>query len=175
MAQHGTPAKATTGTPVTVKPFDRYIKALAGEAELTANEFDAGDITRVITEKMIGAESLEEAIEYQDSGLPSGQDIKDVEHEVITFEVVKSTKKDAPLGHYLRVEATALEESPSNKLGIGEMFTYTVGAANIVNLLLVARRTDRLPLECVIRGKSVGDGDNELLLLRLLPKRAHKL
>jgi hypothetical protein len=165
-------SRTISGEVESPKPFQRYLAALSDEASLTEGFTDAGEITAMVASRMLEAGSLEDAFEAQDSGLISGQQLKDIEHEVTSFDVVKSSKQDATLGHYLRVTATALEDVPRLGLKIGEEFTYAVGAANVVTLLYKARQMDRLPLRVVIRGKSTGDGDNELLLLRLAPRRA---
>lgn len=172
MAPKGDSPATREGTVIANRGFDRYMTALSGEAEMTAGEFDASEITANVADRMLSADTLEEAFEAQDSGLLSGQDLVDIEHEVISFEVVKSSKSDAALGHYLRVQAAAMEDNAKLGLTVGEVFTYAVGAPNVVTLLYKARGLDRLPLRVVIREKATGKDDNKLLLLRLVPKRA---
>lgn len=167
--QAGTEVELASGRIVdTSKPFGKWLQALDAEAQSTATFSDASEITEDVITRMIQAETLEQAIEFQDSGLSSGQDIVDMEHTVHGFEVVRSTK-EAGIGYYLRVYAVADEESNGYK--IGEEFTYAVGAANPVFLLWDARRLDRLPLKVVYREKATTD-DKKLLLMRLVPKRA---
>lgn len=150
------------------KPFGKWLASLRAEAEITAQYMDANEITEEVVTRMLQAETLEEAIGYQDSGLTSGQDIADMEHTVLSFDVVRSTKAQG-IGFYLRVAAVALEESNGYK--IGEEFTYAVGAANPVCLLCIARRNSQLPLNIVYREKATSD-DKALLIMRLVPKRA---
>lgn len=170
-------SKAVQATSVNApKAFDRFKESMAQEAELSASFSDEDRllITEQVVERMLSANSLEEAIAAQDAGMPSGQTIMDLEHEVAGFEVVKSDKPDAPLGHYLRVQAIALHEFTNEGFSVqpGEEFTYAVGAPNPVTLLMKARGDNRLPLEIVLRGKKTDGGT--LLLLRLVPKRATK-
>ena len=70
-----TPVEGQTSAP---RAFDRYKRALAGEAEMTAGEFDASEISASITDRMLVADTLEEAFEVQESGLLSGQDMVDI-------------------------------------------------------------------------------------------------
>lgn len=173
MAQSKDVEPTSTAPP---RAFQRFTQQMAQEAELSASFSDADKalITEQVVERMLMANSLEEAIAAQDAGMPSGQTIMDLEHEVVGFEVVKSDKPDAPLGHYLRVQAIALHEFTNEGFSVqpGEEFTYAIGAPNPVTLLIKARGDDRLPIEIVLRGKKTDGGT--LLLLRLVPKRATK-
>lgn len=157
------------------KPFELLKERMAQEAELSASFSDEDTIAIIeqVAERMLTADTLEEAIEAQDIGLPSAQSIVGLEHQVEGFEVVQSTKPDAPLGHYLRVRAFALMEDRSLKLEPGDEFTYAVGAANAVILLMKAREAGRLPLDIFYQSKPTQD-DKALILLRLVPKRITK-
>jgi hypothetical protein len=171
MPKSNDPARTVSGDAIPLKAFDRYMTAIAGEAEINAEYSDNASITASIAEKMLLSDDLETAFEAQDSGLISGQNLVDIEHEVLTFEIVKSSKPDAVLGHYLRVSAVALEDSKKLGLTVGVEFQYAVGAPNVVTLLYKARALDRLPLRVVIKEKATGTDGNSLLLLRMVPKR----
>ena len=120
---------------------------------------------------MLLADDLEAAIALQDAGLPSAQNMLDFEHEVVGFEVVKSSKAESTLKQYLRVHAIAEMDWKPLGLSPGDEFTYAVGASNPVTLLFKARSAGRLPLSIFYREKPTTD-DKALLLLRLVPKRA---
>jgi hypothetical protein len=160
-----TPAKvAQSGQVQQVSKFQRFVEQVQGEADLTKTMHSSGDIAAEIAAKMIEADSLEEAIAAQDSGIPSGRDLVDVEMSVLDFDTLPADeqyKEGSPLGVYLDIKAVQLEN--------GEELRFRTGATNIVTLLHKARQVDRLPLDCVIRSKVTGGG--ELLTLKLLPKR----
>jgi hypothetical protein len=178
MAAENAPSKSNTpdkGQTVMVPTmFERWVDALKTEARLSASEFDARTITATVADAMLSAGSLEEAITAQDAGIPSGKDMKDIEHTVLSWELAEGDSKyeEHSLGVYMRVHAQLIETALVNgKLyQPGEEIDYAVGAANVMTLLYVARREDRLPLDVVIRSKPTGNG--ELLLLRLVPSRA---
>jgi hypothetical protein len=173
MAFKPTPApNSKEGSITTPKPFDRFLSALMTEAQATAEFQNSGDISREIVGNMIVADSLEGAIAAQDAGMPSGKDMVDIEHTVLSYEVVKGDVKyaDHSLGVYLRVTCTLDQDAPKLVKLMGETHVYACGAPNVVTLLYKARATDRLPLSCVIRSKDTDNGT--LLLLRLTPKRA---
>lgn len=159
------------------KAFDKFKEALASEATLSASfsDEDKALITEQVVESMIKADSLEEAIQAQDAGLISGQQLVDLEQEIQGFDVVTSSKPDAPLGHYLRCSSIALMEFNAGGVMLtpGEEFQWAVGASNVVTLLMKARSLGRLPLEIVLKEKKT-EGDKALLLLRLVPKRAQR-
>jgi hypothetical protein len=163
MARSTVANNTVSGSVVKRTVLDRFISQLDVESTVAETEVDSALITEQVTEKMFAAGSLEDAIAVQDSGLPSAKDMVGVEHTVLGFEVVKSTKPDAILGHYLRVSAASLTD--------GTEFTYSVGAPNPVSLLWKARETGRLPLDIRYEAKTTGSG-NDMLLLRLVPARA---
>ncbi len=156
-------AEASSGVAVKKSAMDRFISQLDVAATVNETEFDGALITEQVIERMAAAETLEDAIAVQDSGLLSAQSIVGVEHTVIDFDVMKSSKPDATLGHYLRVNAARLDT--------GEEFTYAVGAPNPVTLLWKAQQDRRLPLDVRYEAKATSSG-NEMLLLRLIPARA---
>lgn len=151
------------GNAVTRSALDRFISALDVESTVAETEFDAALITEQVTDRMFAADTLEDAIAVQDGGLTSGKDIVGVEHTVLGFDVVKSNKADAVLGHYLRVNAASLAD--------GAEFTYAIGAPNPVALLWKAREAGRFPLDIRYEAKTTASG-NDMLLLRLVPARA---
>jgi hypothetical protein len=158
------------GTVETLGAYQRFKRELLNMAEAGESFGDsAEEISARVADKMLSADTLEEAIAAQDAGLPNGQDLVDIEHTVISFDAVKSAK--APHGAYLRVYATALEPIPALGVGTGEEFTYQVGAANVVPILWKASKAGRLPLAFVFRDKEMDSG-GRLLYARLVPRRA---
>lgn len=155
---------AKQGQVVKQTPFTRFVEQLKGEAEMTKTVLSGSDISAEISAKMIEADSLEDAIAVQDSGIASGKDLVDVEMTVHEFDTLPSDAQyqdSSPLGVYLDIQAVNLET--------GDELRFRTGAPNIVTLLHKARQVDRLPLDCVIRSKATANG--ELLTLKLLPKR----
>ena len=160
-----TPEKvAKTGQVTRKTPFAQWVEQVHGEAELTKSMTSNSSISAEIAEKMFEADSLEDAIAAQDSGIPSGKDLVDIEMQVNDFDTLPGDdqyKEGSPLGVYLDVKAVRLED--------GADMRFRTGATNIVTLLHKARQLDRLPLDCVIRSRGTANG--ELLTLKLLPKR----
>lgn len=163
-ASNSTPEKAQkSGQVQQMTPLQRFIHQVQGEAELTKT-MTSGDVASRVAANMIEAETLEDAIAAQDSGMASGKDLVDVEMQVNEFDTLPSNeafKEGSPLGVYVLVHAVKLED--------GTELEFATGAPNIVTLLHKARQLDRLPLDCVIRSKPTSNG--ELLTLKLLPKR----
>lgn len=176
MPDRNAPSATSDGAVIAPKMFSRFITALNGEAEMTAAEFDAREIAEAVGERILAADSLEEAVAAQDAGIPGGKDMKDIEHTVLSFEVIKGDSKyeESSLGYYLRVYAQLLQAATvaGERYQPGDDITYGVGAPNVLMLLHKARQQDRLPLDVVIRGKATAKG--ELLLLRLVPARVVK-
>jgi hypothetical protein len=171
MATQKAPAVTTSGTVTDPrKAFQRYKDALTTEAGMTESEFDGQEISEQIGAKIIAADSLEAAVEAQEATGLSGQDIVGVEHEVISYDMKKTTKADATRPVYYLVRAVALEDKPRLGLTVGEEFYYSVGGGNVVDVLYVARTHDRLPLRIMLTEKGT-TGDNKILLVKLLPKR----
>ncbi len=164
MATNSVPEKAAkTGQVQQPSLLNRFVDQIKGEAELTKT-MTSSDVASRVTEKMLEADSLEDAIAAQDSGMPSGKDLVDVEMQVNDFDTLPSSEQfseGSPLGVYLLVHAVKLED--------GSPLEFSTGAPNIVTLLHKARKLDRLPLDCVIRSKPTSNG--ALLTLKLLPKR----
>lgn len=134
------------------------LKSLAGDAE------DNETMLKVV-DAIVTADSFEAAIEAQDlETIQNGKDVADIEQEIQSFEVLPSSENYAKRNLGVRLLIT------SYRMDTGEEFQWQTGATNIVSLLIRARDENRLPLECVIRSKKMGEGD--LLTLRLLPKRA---
>lgn len=143
--------------------FNKYVDILHTEAELSA--VDGKSVAAAVTEKIYTADTLEEAFAAQDQGLASGKDLVDVELEVRAFDIVKSDdqfKDGSPLGVYVRV-------TDCIRLDTLEEVQWATGAPNVVNILWKARNMERLPLECVIKGKVTANGT--LLMLRPLARR----
>lgn len=167
MPEKSSNVASASGTVEAKRPYQRLIDHLGLLAEAHSGVTDGDAIAADIMDRMLESGSLEDAIAIQDAGLPSGQDMVDVEQLVRSFTVHRSdrAKADHSLGFYLRIDAVRIET--------GEEINYAVGARNVVVLLIQAMQQGRLPLECVIRSRSVENGD--LLTLQLLPKRAVKV
>lgn len=160
-----TPAKAPkTGQVQQASPFSRFVEMIRGEAELTETFDNGSEIMADVINRVLAAETLEDAFAAQDAGLQNGKDYVDVELTVNDFSVRTSDskyRKDGDLGVYVRVDAVRLDT--------GESVQFFTGAANIVVMLWQARKLDKLPLDCMIKGKETANG--ELLTLKPLPKR----
>lgn len=164
--EKATATQATSGEVISVRPFQRWLEAIKAEAEVTARFTDRKEVTENIGDSILAAESLDAAIAAQDAGLPSGQNIADIEHVVTDFDICEGEAKyeENSLGVYFRVSAALMST--------GEPFQYTVGAPNVLLVLHTARRLGDLPGEFVIRKKASANGD--VLLLRRVPPRATK-
>lgn len=160
-----TPAKSEkSGQVQQATPFSRFVEMIRGEAELTETFDNGSEIMADVINRVLAAETLEDAFAAQDAGLQNGKDFVDVELNVTDFSVRTSDskyRKDGDLGVYVRIDATRLDS--------GEVVQFFTGAPNIVVMLWQARKLDRLPLECVIKGKETASG--ELLTLKPLSKR----
>jgi hypothetical protein len=167
---HTMPEKSPAARPGTdnaisqPKPLDRFIMALDGLAELARTEVSGKEIAAQVAERMLTADTFEEALAAQDAGLASGRDLVGREILITDFDVFKSDPKYAEhtLGYYYRVEAVSIET--------GEELVFATGATNILTLLYVARIKGKLPWECVITSKDTENG--ALLTLKPLTKRA---
>lgn len=151
------------------KAREQFIAVLELEADVTEEDSRSRnlEISGSIVDKMLEAETLEDAIAASENGAASGKDMVDVELSVTDFNVKKSDGKyqaSTPLGYFLEIDATRLDT--------GEQVAFSTGAPNVVTLLWKARQLERLPLECVIRGKDTANGT--LLTLKLLTPRAVK-
>lgn len=164
MASEKAPAttQAASGTVTRMTAVQRFKEQLKLAATMEDNS-DTGAITDAVIERMMTADSLDDAIAAQDASLLSGQSLVDVEQVIYGFDVVKSNKPDAHLGFYFRIHAARLSD--------GEEFDYACGAPNVMTLLWRAQNDQELPSEWVIKGKETGSG-NTLLTLRRIPKRA---
>lgn len=160
-----TPAKKTTSGQVSqVSPFTRFVETIRGEAELTETFDNGSEIMADVINRVLMAETLEDAFAAQDAGLQNGKDYIDVEITINDFTVRTSDskyRKDGDLGVYVRVDAVRLEN--------GETVQFFTGAPNVVVMLWQARKLDKLPLDCIIKSKETANG--ELLTLKPLPKR----
>lgn len=157
-------AKSGTVTKNGKSPAEHFRDVLDLEAD-SAGEFggSAEDVMNAVIGKMLEASTWDEAVAAQDATLPSGKDLVDVEHIVRDLQILRSEERFRKgLGFYARVEAEYLET--------GEEFQYTVGAANVVTLLWLARQRDELPKQVVITSRETASG--ELLMLRPVAKRA---
>jgi hypothetical protein len=158
------PSVASSGTVATPRPYERFIEHLAMLAEVDSGISDGDAIAADIMDRMLTSGTLEEAIEVQNAGLPSGKSLIDIEIAITGFVVRKGDVEyeEHSLGYYLRCDAIRMDT--------GEELTFAVGARNIVTLIVMARQQDKLPLECVFRSRKTQQG--ALLTLHLLPKRA---
>jgi hypothetical protein len=161
------PSVASSATVSEQRPYQRFIEHLAMLADVNEGADDGDAIAADIMDRMLTADSLEEAIDVQNQGLPSGKDFVDVEQLVRSIEVRRGDEEyaDHSLGYYLKVDAVKLET--------GEEITYACGARNVVVILVQAMHADRLPMECVLRSRRTKQG--ALLTLQFLPKRAVKV
>lgn len=139
--------------PSKVPAVASWIQALEVESTLRTeqDDFDPDEVIgRILT-----ANTWEDALAVQESGLPSGQDLKDKPLMIKDFEVSES-EKEAGLPFFMFVEATNLET--------GEEIQFSVGAGNVMAMLWQARQFGRLPGQFVIKGKTTKK-KNEVLFL----------
>lgn len=146
-------------------PAQHFKSVLDVEADNAEFGGSASDVMEAVISRMLEASTWDEAVAAQDASLPSGKDLVNVEHTVTDINIFRSEERfSGGLGYYARVSAAYLDS--------GEEFQYTVGAANVVCLLWLARQRQELPKAVVITSKPTGSG--ELLMLRPVGKRAHK-
>lgn len=144
-------------------PTQKWMRELSVLAQIPDSRRDAADVSAGITSAMLMAETLEEALEAQDSGLPSSKTLVGKELSITDFVVCESGGQfDNGLGHYFLIEATLLET--------GEQILFSSGAPNIMTIVWKVRQANRFPYECKIEGSPTKNG--ELLRLKPLPKRA---
>lgn len=167
MAEKASPA-TISGSAVERKAIDRFRDALALAAD-AADDFDAQEIAANVVENIMTAETDEAAFAAQDSSMPSGKDMADVEMLVNDFNVSKGDTKyeEHSIGYYMRVDATILET--------GTDVRFATGAINVMALLwkVTSGGSRNMPYGCVIRSRDTANG--ALLTLRPLAKRAVKV
>lgn len=152
-----------------LSPAQQKVKSWLSEMEIECSvERDSFDVTDIWA-KMLNATSFEDAVEAQESGIPSGKNLVDVPLSVTEFKVAKSDAKftsqhENSLPFYMVVEAVNLDT--------GEPVTFSVGAPNVMILLWQARYFSHLPGYFIIRAKETPNG--EMLLLKSFKAAAVK-
>lgn len=160
MAEKATPARAAkTGDVQKATPMQLFMKRL--EFEASEQLENAGDMAAATIEAMLAADSLEDAIAAQDSGMLSAKEhMVNVPHQINNITVRKGDKNDGGgLGYYLIVEAFRHDT--------GEEVRYSVGAAYVLTALYKAREDGRLPSNFMIVTKKTGSG-NEMMFIKHL-------
>ncbi len=142
-------------------PYQRWIDILTIEADLSGTE-EAEFVLDDVLSGIIDAETMEDAFEASTKGPESGKGLVDVELAVKDVVIYHSRISTGRFKFVAKVEATRLDT--------GEDVTFRVGAPNVVALYWKAREFGKLPLECVITERDLGDGKG-LLNLKPLPKR----
>jgi hypothetical protein len=159
------------------RAFHRLIQQMSLTADIDSTENSGSTETTV--EKIVTAETEAEMWDADELGLIGGRDIVDVEMRVESYLIRFSSSRTAPdgseiqsafvdgagRGMYLLITSTKLEN--------GEEFTWNTSAPSIVSKLIWLNENNKLPVECVIRGKDLGAGKT-YLTLKPVPKRAIK-
>lgn len=160
MAEKATPARReTSGDVQKASAYQVFLKRLEFEASETRDETNS--ITAQTIEAMLLADSLEDALAAQDTGMLSAKDhMVNVPHQVNDVSVRKGDKNDGGgLGYYLIVDAVRHDT--------GEEVRYTIGAAYPFTVLYKAREDGRLPANFIITTKATGSG-NDMMLIKML-------
>jgi hypothetical protein len=137
--------------------FATWVGAMQLEATSAQDEtFDPS----LILGNILGAESFDDALKAADSTLLSGKALVGRAHTILDFTLRQSDAKYAgnekSLGVYAVVQAEDLETR--------ELFSYGVGASNVLAILWQARQFGRIPGDFVITSRDTQNG--ELLSLR---------
>lgn len=160
MPEKSTPARVEkSGDVQKATPYQAFLKRL--EFEATDPENDMGNLAAETIEAMLLADSLEEAIAAQESGMLSAKDhMVGIPHQVNNVSVRKGDKNDGGgLGYYLVVEGIRHDTA--------EEVRYTVGASYVLTALYKAREDGRLPANFIINTKRTGSG-NDMMLISML-------
>lgn len=155
-------AETQTGTAVKVRESTRFVDYLDARAGLDG-EGRAFEVASSQLDKILTAETEEEAWDADEFESVAGRDLVDVEQRVLGFTVHKSSGElNAPLGVFIQVQ--------SQRLSDGEEFTWNTGAPLIIGKLRWFEAAQKLPVECVIKGTDTAKGT--VLKLKPVPKRA---
>lgn len=160
MAEKSTPARRESGGDVQkATPYQLFLKRL--EFEATEARDETNDLTAQTIEAMLLADSLEETIAAQDTGMLSAKEhMVNVPHQINDVSVRKGDKNEGGgIGYYLIVDGVRHDT--------GEEVRYTVGAAYVFTVLYKAREDSRLPANFIITTKKTGSG-NEMMQIRML-------
>lgn len=151
-----------TGTAITPKPHERFIRSLNLRAEREGATLGR-DVSLSQIDKILAAETAEDIWEADEGGTISGQDAIDMEIEIMSFTVAPSAEEyDATLGVFINIKARKMEDD--------EEIVINTGADKIIAKLAAFESKGLLPVEGVIRGVKTRNGT--MLTLRPLPRRA---
>lgn len=142
--------------------LDRFTERLAAEAEIGATEFDGQAIAEQVAERILAAETLEDAVAAQSGGMLSGKDVVNIPLEVTSYGTreADSRFREHGLGYFFVIDAINTDT--------GEEIQFACGAMNVMLLIWKAHNQGALPLLCVVRSREVANGD--LLTLELSAK-----
>jgi hypothetical protein len=151
------------GTAVAVKPHERFIASLVRQAE--ANALIHGkDVSLSQVDRILSAETAEEIWDADEGGTVSGQDMIDVEIQILDFTPLPSADQyDTTLGVYANITAIRMDT--------GEDVIINTGADKIITKVAKFKSQGMLPIGAVIRGVTTAGGTT-MLKLRPLPPRA---
>lgn len=159
------------------RAFQRLLQQMSMTAEIDAAEQSGS--TQNTVEKIITAESEADMWEADELGNLGGRDLIDVEQRVDSYLVRYSNNSVGPDGEEIQSVFTDAEGRgmyllvSSVRLENGEEFVWNTSAPSIVSKLIWLYENNRLPCECVIRGKKLS-ATKTYLSLKPIPKRAVK-
>lgn len=146
---------------------------LVGQMELEATQeddtFPSPMVDGIV--KILSAETEEEMWEADELAQTGGRDLQDVEQEILAYAIKYSTnptinsafKDSQGRGMYLLIRSVRIET--------GEEFVWNTSAPLLVGKIMWLVNREKLPYQCVIRGRDLGGGQS-LLKLKPIPKRA---
>jgi hypothetical protein len=150
------------GTTLAPKPHERFIGSLMARAEREGQTLGR-DVSLSQIDKVLQAETEEDVWNADEGGTVSGQDMIDVEMQILSITVAPSSDEyDATLGVFINIKAIRLDT--------GDEIVVNTGADKIITKLVKFESMGLLPIEGVIRGVKTRNGT--MLTLRPLPKRA---
>lgn len=161
--------------------FQRLISTMGEMAELESDTPGMGESSM---EAILLAETEDEMWAADDRGPLGGRDLAEVELEIHGFTVKRSRRNRDDIktvfvdeaGHkmYLMVSATRISQSPERPdIAVGDLVEFNTSAPLLVLKLFWLRNHDKIPVECVIRGTDLGEGQT-VLKLKPIPKRAQR-
>jgi hypothetical protein len=151
-----------SGTAIAPKPHERFIQSLNARAEREGATLGR-DVSLSQIDKVLQAETEEDVWNADEGGTVSGQDMIDVEIEILSLTVAPSSDEyDATLGVFINIKAIRLDT--------GDETVINTGADKIITKLVKFEAMGLLPIQGVIRGVKTRNGT--MLTLRPLPKRA---
>jgi len=163
-------ATAPANGAVAVQRVNKFIDYLAARAEMNTDR--GKDIAFLQANKIIEATesgTLEDIWNADEGGVVSGKDFVGIEFMLNSVEFAPSSDQfDAPLGHFVSMSSTVLQETESFE--VGEEIVINTGASAVVTKARALEARGALPAACVL--KSVPARKGAVLKLRPAPVRA---